>query len=52
MDYVYDVTKAEYSFTAELRDRGMYGFVLPPDQIVPSAVETFAGLRYLLLKIQ
>lgn len=52
MDYVYDVTKAEYSFTTELRDKGMNGFVLPPDQIVPSAIEAFAGLRYLLLNIQ
>lgn len=52
VDYVYDITKAEYSFTAELRDTGKYGFVLPPDQILPSAVEAFAGVRYLLLNIQ
>lgn len=52
MDYVYDVTKAQYAFTTELRDTGMNGFVLPPDQILPSAVEEFAGLRYLLLNIQ
>lgn len=52
VDYVYDVTKAEYSFTTELRDTGMNGFVLPPDQIAPSGVEAFAGLRYLLLNIQ
>lgn len=52
MDYVYDVTKAEYAFTTELRDTGMYGFVLPADQILPSAVETFAGIRYLLSNLQ
>ena len=52
VDYVYDVTKAEYSFTTELRDRGIYGFVLPADQILPSAIEAFAGIRYLLLNLQ
>ena len=51
VDYVYDVTTAEYSFTVELRDTGEFGFVLPPNQIAPSAIETFAGLRYLLLNI-
>ncbi|MCJ1426938.1 hypothetical protein MMC29_004841 [Sticta canariensis] len=52
VDYVFDVTKAEYAFTTELRDTGMNGFVLPPDQIRPSSVEAFAGLRYLLLNIR
>ena len=52
VDYVADVSKAQYAFTAELRDTGQYGFVLPVDQIRPSAVEAFAGLRYLLLKIK
>ncbi len=48
VDYVADVTKAQYSFTSELRDTGKYGFVLPTDQIAPSGVEAWAGLRYLL----
>ncbi|KAL8720005.1 MAG: hypothetical protein Q9225_003076 [Loekoesia sp. 1 TL-2023] len=48
VDYVTDVTKAQYVFTSELRDTGNYGFVLPADQILPSGVEAFAGLRYLL----
>ncbi|KAL9607664.1 MAG: hypothetical protein Q9167_007444 [Letrouitia subvulpina] len=48
VDYVTDVTKAQYSFTSELRDTGNYGFVLPANQILPSGVEAFAGLRYLL----
>ncbi|KAL9632525.1 MAG: hypothetical protein Q9164_005269, partial [Protoblastenia rupestris] len=52
VDYVADVSKAKYSFTAELRDTGMNGFVLPADQILPSAVEAYAGVRYLLQNIK
>ncbi|KAL8770181.1 MAG: hypothetical protein Q9209_004023 [Squamulea sp. 1 TL-2023] len=48
VDYVADVARAQYSFTSELRDTGKYGFVLPAEQILPSGVEAFAGLRYLL----
>lgn len=48
VDYVADVSQAQYSFTSELRDTGRYGFVLPANQIRPSAVEADAGLRYLL----
>ena len=52
MDYVNDVAKAQYTFTTELRDTGNYGFVLPANQILPSAVEAFAGVRYLLANMQ
>jgi hypothetical protein len=48
VDYVNDVSKADYTFTVELRDTGRYGFVLPPDQILPSGQESYAGIRYLL----
>ncbi|KAL9627539.1 MAG: hypothetical protein Q9204_006494, partial [Flavoplaca sp. TL-2023a] len=48
VDYLADVTKAQYSFTSELRDTGRYGFVLPASQIRPSGEEAWAGLRYLL----
>lgn len=48
VDYVNDVVKADYTFTEELRDTGNYGFLLPASQIVPTAEETFAGVRYLL----
>ncbi len=47
-DYAYAEAKAEFSFSAELRDTGRFGFVLPPNQILPSGIETFAGLRALL----
>ncbi|KAL8894456.1 MAG: hypothetical protein Q9207_008498 [Kuettlingeria erythrocarpa] len=52
VDYLADVTKAQYSFTSELRDTGNYGFVLPADQILPSGVEAFAGLKYLLSNLR
>ncbi|KAG5973404.1 hypothetical protein E4U55_000572, partial [Claviceps digitariae] len=48
VDYVADVVRADYIFTSELRDTGRYGFVLPPEQIVPSGEEAFAGVKYLL----
>ncbi|MCJ1240681.1 hypothetical protein MMC14_008685 [Varicellaria rhodocarpa] len=52
VDYVNDVTKAQYAFTSELRDTGKNGFVLPANQILPSAVEAYAGVRYLLLNMK
>lgn len=48
VDYVADVVKGDYTFTSELRDTGDNGFVLPPDQIIPSGEEAFAGVKYLL----
>jgi murein tripeptide amidase MpaA len=51
VDYVADVTGAKYVFTIELRDTGTNGFVLPASQILPTAVETYAGFRYLLLNM-
>lgn len=48
VDYAYDVAKANYSYNFELRDTGLYGFLLPANQILPSSVETFAGVKYLL----
>ncbi|XP_069485712.1 carboxypeptidase A1-like [Ambystoma mexicanum] len=34
----------KYSYTFELRDTGRYGFALPANQIIPTAVETWAAL--------
>lgn len=48
VDYVQDVTKADYVFTLELRDTGNYGFVLPANQILPSGQEAYEGVKYLL----
>ncbi|KAH6668222.1 hypothetical protein B0J14DRAFT_157534 [Halenospora varia] len=51
VDYVSDVTQANFSFTIELRDTGANGFVLPPSQILPTSLETFEGFKYLLKNI-
>jgi Zinc carboxypeptidase len=37
-DAMYDAG-VKYSYTAELRDKGLRGFLLPADQIVPSGKE-------------
>lgn len=34
----------KYAYTLELRDVGRYGFVLPADKIIPSGIETWAGV--------
>ncbi|NXE01616.1 CBPA1 Carboxypeptidase, partial [Chaetorhynchus papuensis] len=38
----------KYSFTFELRDTGRYGFLLPAKQIVPTAEETWLGLKVIM----
>lgn len=52
VDWTNDVAKSDYTFTAELRDTGANGFVLPANQIVPTGEETYAGVRYLLLNMK
>ena len=47
-DYAYIKASADFSFAAELRDTGSSGFVLPANQIMPSCVETWAGMTALL----
>lgn len=34
----------KYTVTAEMRDEGRYGFVLPPAQIIPNAKEIIVGM--------
>ena len=40
-----------FAFTTELRDTGLYGFVLPPEQIIPSGEEMWAGFEVVIKKI-
>lgn len=49
MDYVYDVASAEISWAFELRpaSSGQGGFVIPPDQIIPSGEENWEGMKNL-----
>jgi len=35
----------KYSYTLEVRDQGRYGFILPPEQIIPTAEETFEAIK-------
>ena len=46
VDWAYEEAGIKYSFGLELRDtaRSGTGFLLPQDQIVPTAIETWAGL--------
>lgn len=50
MDYVFDVAGAELAWAMELRPGNAAGggFVLPADQILPTAEENWTGMRYLL----
>ncbi|EIW71628.1 hypothetical protein TREMEDRAFT_27190 [Tremella mesenterica DSM 1558] len=47
IDYVYGVTDVRWTYSAELRDTGTYGFMLPPDLIRPTAEELTSGLIFL-----
>ncbi|RYP12705.1 hypothetical protein DL765_007205 [Monosporascus sp. GIB2] len=47
-DYIQDVSKAEFAWAFELRDTGRNGFVLPPEQIIPSGFEAWEGIKNLL----
>jgi hypothetical protein len=51
VDWVSAVAGAETAFAAELRDTGTFGFVLPPNQIIPSGNETWAGFKALMTKL-
>ncbi|KAL1924123.1 uncharacterized protein VTP21DRAFT_7158 [Calcarisporiella thermophila] len=44
VDWATAVPKVPYAYTIELRDKGRYGFILPPAQIIPSGNETLAGV--------
>ncbi|XP_070579140.1 carboxypeptidase A1-like [Ptychodera flava] len=44
IDWAYAVAGIKYSHTTELRDTGKYAFILPPEQILPTAKETYEGM--------
>jgi hypothetical protein len=46
-DWVFGVRGA-LSFTYELRDTGRYGFLLPPNQILPNSEEIYPAFLELL----
>ncbi|XP_070686353.1 carboxypeptidase A4 [Pempheris klunzingeri] len=42
----------KYSFAFELRDTGRYGFILPANQIIPTASETWLALKHIMEYVQ
>ncbi|KAK7117573.1 hypothetical protein R3I94_022960 [Phoxinus phoxinus] len=46
-DWTYD-QGIKYSYTFELRDTGRYGFILPANQIIPTAEETWLALMVIM----
>lgn len=50
-DWAAGFAKIPFVYTIELRDRGDDGFLLPPDQILPSGIETWEGVKALVLEI-
>uniref|UniRef100_A0A673T749 Carboxypeptidase A1 n=1 Tax=Suricata suricatta TaxID=37032 RepID=A0A673T749_SURSU len=51
IDWAYD-NGIKYAFTFELRDTGHYGFLLPADQIIPTAEETWLGLKTIMKHVR
>lgn len=51
MDYVYDISGAQWAMAVELRDTGDFGFVLPQEQIVPNCEEIWEGMKVMLSKM-
>lgn len=44
-DWAHEKAGVKYSFIAELRDRGDHGFILPRQEIIPTAEETWEGIK-------
>ncbi|XP_041794490.1 carboxypeptidase A5 [Chelmon rostratus] len=47
IDWTYE-QGIKYSYTFELRDTGRYGFILPANQIIPTAEETWLALMAIM----
>lgn len=48
MDWVKGNYKTRITYTYELRDTGRHGFLLPPEQIIPTGEETLDSLVTIL----
>ncbi|XP_053207520.1 uncharacterized protein LOC128391626 [Panonychus citri] len=49
-DWIYNRGLAEISITFESRDNGQYGFLLPPEQIIPTAEDAKIAIQAILEK--
>lgn len=47
-DWVKGVLGVKYVFSYEFRDKGQYGFILPPEQIIPNAQEVVDSIEVIL----
>jgi len=47
-DWAAGVARIPYVYTVELRDRGRHGFLLPPQQILATGVETWEGVKAMM----
>ena len=50
-DWARGVANIKYPFLIELRDQGVYGFLLPPEEIIPTGQEAWAGIRVVAREI-
>lgn len=41
----------KYSYTIELPDKGVYGFLLPAEKIVPTGREIFTGVKSIVKSV-
>ncbi|CAL8071091.1 unnamed protein product [Orchesella dallaii] len=46
------ISGIKYSVTVEMRDEDEFGFVLPPDQIIPNAQEIMAAVREVAIRVR
>jgi hypothetical protein len=44
-DWAMGAAGIPFVYTLELRDTGAWGFLLPPEQIIPTSEETWAGIK-------
>ena len=50
-DWYKGVLGSRFAYTTELRDTGFYGFLLPPNQIIPSGEEMWAAFEVVIAKM-
>ena len=50
-DWARGIARINHSYVAELRDEGVYGFLLPEEEIIPTSQELWAGIKELALHL-